>query len=179
MIVFDLSCEHGHAFEGWFGSSDDFASQKERGLLSCPQCGSPVVTKAPMAPSVPRKGNQMVESGPAGQGKQAGGRSAQQAEQEIVYTGGEGESQMVSNAPITPEVQRALERLAEAQAKSLEKSKWVGTKFADDARAMHYGEQDVEPIHGETSLEEAQQLIDEGIDIAPLPFPVSPPKELN
>ena len=62
MIVFDLHCDEGHVFEGWFGSSEDFASQKERGLVSCPECGSMVVGKAPMAPAVPRKGNQIASS---------------------------------------------------------------------------------------------------------------------
>jgi hypothetical protein len=78
-----------------------------------------------------------------------------------------------------PEVAKALASLAEAQAKALKNSKWVGSKFAEDARAMHYGEQDPGPIHGETTPAEAQGLIDEGIEIAPLPFPVAPPKALN
>lgn len=165
MIVFDLSCEHGHAFEGWFGSSADFASQKERGLLCCPQCGSPEVAKAPMAPAVPRKGNQLAAS-----------KGDQPAE---VHAAHGGEGQAVSNAPMPPEVQAALEKLAEAQAKALKQSKWVGDKFAENARAMHYGEQKVEAIHGETSVEEAERLLEEGIEVAPLPFPISRPDELN
>lgn len=162
MIVFDLSCDNGHRFEGWFGSSGDFSSQKERGLLCCPQCGSPQVDKAPMAPSVPRKGNQ-------------------QAERPTVSTTPHGgnEVQPVSNAPMPREVQEALEKLAEAQARALRKSKWVGEKFAENARAMHYGEKDVEPIHGQTSIEEAEKLLEEGIEVAPLPFPIAPPDELN
>ncbi len=165
MIVFDLSCEHGHAFEGWFGSSADFASQKERGLLSCPQCGSPEVAKAPMAPAVPRKGNQV-----------AARTDEQHVETPISY-GGEG--QAVSNAPMPPEVQAALEKLAEVQAKALKQSKWVGDKFAENARAMHYGERKAEAIHGETSVEEAERLLEEGIEVAPLPFPISRRDELN
>ena len=62
MIVFDLCCGEGHRFEGWFGSSDDFAAQQTRGLVACPRCGSAEVAKAPMAPAVPRKGNQQVEA---------------------------------------------------------------------------------------------------------------------
>ena len=64
MKVFDLQCEAGHGFEGWFGSSQDFASQCERGLLACPQCGASDVLKAPMAPNLGRKGNQR-EAAPA------------------------------------------------------------------------------------------------------------------
>ncbi len=165
MIVFDLSCDHGHAFEGWFGSSADFASQKERGLLCCPQCGSQEVIKAPMAPAVPRKGNQ----------ERASGGNRQQDEAAPMP----GDGQAVSNAPMPPEVQAALEKLAEAQARALRQSKWVGDKFAENARAMHYGERDREAIHGETSVEEAERLLDEGIEVAPLPFPISPPEELN
>jgi len=161
MIVFDLSCSEGHRFEGWFGSSQDFASQKERGLLCCPQCGSPDVIKAPMAPAVPRKGNQ------------------QQTANAAMHQHEPTAPRAVSNAPMPAEVQDALAKLAEAQAKALAKSKWVGQDFAESARAMHYGERHAEAIHGETSLEEAERLIDEGINVAPLPFPVAPPDEMN
>ena len=57
MIVFDLSCEDGHRFEAWFRSSSAFEDQSGKGLLMCPHCGSGAVTKAPMAPAVPAKGN--------------------------------------------------------------------------------------------------------------------------
>ena len=60
MIVFDLACDNAHAFEGWIGSSEDFASQQARGLLTCPVCESAAVTKAPMAPAVPVKGNRLA-----------------------------------------------------------------------------------------------------------------------
>lgn len=169
MIVFDLSCDNGHAFEGWFGSSGDFASQKERGLLCCPQCGSGQVAKAPMAPAVPRKGNQAaVSSEPVA--KDQVPAPAASAGPDV---------QPVSNAPMPAEVQKALEKLAEAQSKALKASKWVGEKFAENARAMHYGEQDAQAIHGETSVEEAEKLLEEGIEVAPLPFPIAPPEELN
>jgi hypothetical protein len=157
MIVFDLSCDQGHRFEGWFGSSDDFAAQQERGLVTCPQCGSAMVSKAPMAPAVPAKGNSRPttpqEAPGAGQG--------------------------MSNTPMPAEVRKALETLAKAQAKALEKSTWVGDRFAEQSRAMHYGEQDEAPIHGKASLEEAKSLLEEGVPVAPLPFPVAPPDELN
>ena len=158
MIVFDLSCANGHVFEGWFGSSGDFESQKDRGLLACPRCGNEDVIKAPMAPAVPRKGGHDAPVRMSGEG---------------------GSDQPMSNAPMTPEVRAALAKLAEAQARALKSSKWVGKKFAEDARAMHYGERDAEPIHGEASIEDARSLIDEGIDVAPLPFPVTPPEDLN
>jgi hypothetical protein len=81
--------------------------------------------------------------------------------------------------PPSPEVQKAMEALATAQAKALEKSTWVGKDFARQSREMHYGERDETAIHGQTSLEEAKALVDEGVPVAPLPFPVAPPEELN
>lgn len=154
MIVFDLSCDGGHRFEGWFGSSDDFTGQMARGLVSCPQCGSVAVEKAPMAPAVPKKGNQraVVPS----EGKKA-----------------------LTHGPLPAEVTEALSKLAEAQAQALANSRWVGDGFAEHSRAMHYGERDAEAIHGRASAEEAKALIDEGIAVAPLPFPIAPPEELN
>ncbi|QZH74696.1 MAG: DUF1178 family protein [Erythrobacter sp.] len=162
MIVFDLSCANGHRFEGWFGSSGDFASQRESGKLLCPQCGSANVAKAPMAPAVGKKGNQRVARPRAGAGEapSAPGKA-------------------LTNAPMPPEVAQALEQLAQAQAKALKDSKWVGKDFANQSRAMHYGEQDHAPIHGEASAQEARELLEEGVPVAPLPFPFAPPDKLN
>ena len=152
MIVFDLACDAGHSFEGWFSSSDDYARQKDGGLVACPQCGSVVIEKAPMAPRLPKKGSQQTE--PAGSGS-------------------------MSNRPLLPEVQSAIARLAKAQAKALEGSTWVGQKFAEETRAMHYGEKDHAAIHGEASLGEAKALLEEGVSVAPLPLPVAPPDKVN
>ncbi len=159
MIVYDLICDQSHRFEGWFGSSGDYADQREQGLLSCPTCGSAEVSKAPMAPAVPAKGNTRADAAPAPEAGQ--------------------ELSQVSNKPMPAEVQQALTKLAEAQAKALKQSTWVGDKFAETSRKMHYGEADEKPIHGQASLEEAQSLVDEGIAVAPLPFPVAPPEDLN
>lgn len=161
MIVYDLSCCNNHRFEGWFASSTDYAEQQADGLLTCPECGTDDVSKAPMAPSVSAKGNTRPEER-ADAGKPDNG-----------------ERQPVANAPMPPEVTKALEALAKAQAKALKSSDWVGDRFAEESRAMHYGEADERAIHGEASAEEAQSLIDEGIAVAPLPFPVSPPDKLN
>ena len=73
----------------------------------------------------------------------------------------------------------AFAALANAQAKALEGSEWVGSRFADRARAMHLGEEITAPIHGQATVEEARALVDEGVPISPLPFPVAPPDELN
>ena len=138
MIVYDLSCQPaGHVFEAWFGSSADYDDQRERGLGSCPMCGSGEVGKAPMAPAV------------AGTKREA----------------------------LDPKMMLAA--LAAAQAKALEKSTWVGKAFPEQARAMHLGEAEHRPIHGQATPEQAKSLADEGVPIAPLPLPVVPPDEAN
>ncbi len=167
MIVFDLHCAHGHRFEGWFSSSSDFAEQDKAGLVSCPECGSAEVSKAPMAPAVPVKGN-------TGRATPAQESDAGSAAVPMQKGGGQ-----LSNTPMTPEMKKALGELAKAQEKALKDSTWVGSKFAEQSREMHYGERDEAPIHGQASLEEAKSLVDEGVPIAPLPFPVAPPDKLN
>ncbi len=157
MIVFDLHCSGGHRFEGWFGSSADYETQREQGLVECPHCGSGEVSKAPMAPAVPAKGNRRTEARPA-----------------------DGEtSQHGANLPMPPEMRAALQAMAKAQAEALKQSTWVGGKFAEKSRAMHYGEEDAAPIHGQASLDEAKALAEEGVAIAPILFPIAPPDEVN
>ncbi|WP_454278140.1 DUF1178 family protein [Sphingomonas sp. Marseille-Q8236] len=87
-----------------------------------------------------------------------------------------------NSRPDTPSpqaIRAALEQLAGQQARMLEKSTWVGTAFADQARAMHEGEAPVAQIHGQASLAEAKALVEDGVPVAPLPFPVVPPKQVN
>lgn len=78
-----------------------------------------------------------------------------------------------------PDPRQLMAALAEAQAKMLEGSKWVGVAFADKARAMHLGDEAHAPIHGQASVEEAKALIEEGVPVAPLPLPVVPPEQRN
>lgn len=161
MIVFDLKCGDGHVFEAWFGSSEDYEGQKARGLVSCPMCGNADIAKAVMAPAVAAKGNQRAASMPV---------APAHAEAHAV-------------ASLPPEaaarMQAVIEQLARVQAKVLENSEWVGSAFADKARAMHYGEEPAALIHGTTDRDEARALIEEGITVAPLPLPVVPPGERN
>jgi hypothetical protein len=150
MIVFDLACADDHRFEGWFASSAAFAEQRARGLVTCPHCGSAEVAKAPMAPAVPVKGNVRAE---------AVARSV--------------------TGRLPPELAKAVQALANAQANALKDSTWVGERFADESRAMHYGERDHATIHGQATPEQAYALVEEGITVSPLPFPVAPPDEVN
>ncbi|MCH7630261.1 MAG: DUF1178 family protein [Proteobacteria bacterium] len=161
MIVFDLECrDGGHRFEGWFASSDDFAQQQARGLLTCPACGSAEVGKAVMAPRVGRKGNQLPTPTAA------------------VPTPVEAKPQPMAHA-LPPEAAAMMKAIAVMQAEALKTSTWVGDSFADNARAMHYGEKDAVPIHGQATLDEARELIEEGVEVAPILFPVVPPGEAN
>lgn len=165
MIVFDLECRAGgHKFEGWFGSSDEFARQQQRGLVTCPHCGSAEVDKALMAPRVGRKGNQMPTLVKPGPTQPMPGAPAAGA---------------MTSAPLPPQAMALMHKLATMQAEALKSSRFVGEKFADDVRAMHYGEREAETIHGQTTIAEAQELIEEGIAVAPLPFPVVPPEQAN
>lgn len=160
MIVFDLECRAGgHRFEGWFSSSQDYEDQRARGLLACPQCGAADVDKAPMAPAVPRKGNQLP--------------------QPVAAPSAKPQPMQAGAPPMPPEAVKMMQALARMQAEALRQSRWTGDSFAEEARAIHYGEREAEPIHGQATLEEAKALIEEGVEIAPLPFPVAPPEGLN
>lgn len=152
MIIFDLKCAaDGHVFEAWFASSSAFEEQQARGLVACPLCGSAEIAKAPMAPAVGAKGNSSPASAlPEG---------------------------LPAGAP--EEVKKMLAAAAALQKTLLAGSESVGDRFADEARAIHLGEADRRPIHGEATRAEAESLIDEGVPIAPLPFPVVPPGEEN
>ncbi len=168
MIVFDLKCAGaGHVFEGWFGSSADFDQQRIAGLLSCPVCGDASIEKAVMAPAVGAKSNQ--KGGPS-----------------LPVVANEEDRGAVAGKPIpmhsgmdSQKAMQLMHALAQAQAEALAESEWVGRRFADEARAMHYGEEDHRPIHGEVDIGEARDLIEEGVEVAPLLFPVIPPGAQN
>lgn len=178
MIVFDLQCAPGgHRFEGWFGSSDDYAGQQARGLLTCPVCGSDAVSKAVMAPAVGRKSNQAPlarsESKAADPAPGAGPAAAPPAKSPSPA------QVPLAPVPLPPEAVAVLKAIVQVQAEAIKASTWVGDKFADDARAMHYGDKDVAPIHGQASPQEARELIEEGIEITPLLIPVVPPEQAH
>ena len=162
MIAFDLSCSGGHCFEGWFASSADFEAQRSGGLIACPMCNDAIVHKALSVPNVGRKGNQV------------------QPAAKIVSAPVEAATGEVMNAPtLPPKMVEMMQKLATAQSEMLKESQWVGGEFAETARAIHYGEETDRLIHGETSFDEAVSLAEEGIAVAPLPFPVIPPTAKN
>ena len=152
MIVFDLRCSPtGHVFEAWFGSTADFESQRQRGLVQCPLCGAPDVEKAVMAPRIGTG-----DADPPADRPPADRHSADPAA-----------------------VKDMLAAMAAMQRRLLETSHYVGKRFADEARAIYLGEADARSIYGKASDAETRSLIEDGIEVAPLPFPVAPPGEEN
>ena len=94
------------------------------------------------------------------------------------------QSRNIAKAPMAPRVPRKasanpLAKLAAMQAEMLRDSRWVGDEFTEKARAMHSGEMDPEPVHGNATVEQAKALVEEGVPVAPLPLPVTPPNQLN
>jgi hypothetical protein len=119
------------------------------------------VVKAVMAPAVGRKGNQASSAAPAIT------EQAAPAAPDLAAT------------DLPAPVRQALDTLATLQAAALKDSRWVGGDFAEQSRAMHYGERDAELIHGQATIEEARELAEEGVAVMPLLFPVIPPEQAN
>ena len=141
MIRYALCCEAGHSFESWFSNSAAFDRQAARGLVACPMCGSAKVEKAIMAPAL------------------GGGREdPKPAEPE------KNPVAIVSKEEV--EVRKKLKELRDHIVKSAD---YVGEKFPEEARRMHYGEIEHRSIYGEASSEAAKSLADEGIEFHPLP----------
>ncbi len=151
MIHYALRCEKGHAFESWFQSSAAYDSQRKRKLVGCPVCDSTKVEKAIMAPRLTKKGN---------------AKSAVATPQPVVPEATPGEA-----VPLISTQERELRaKLKELRDHIVSKADNVGESFPTEARKMHYGDIEHRPIYGEASLEEARDLIDEGIEVAPLPI---------
>jgi hypothetical protein len=155
MIVFDLLCGEGHRFEGWFGSATDFASQRERNLLSCPSCGSakvkrvPSATRANLGAAAPKAPDAKAPAQPARTPDMEGKDPFAVAQ--MLYS-------------------RMLDEL-------LTKSEDVGKEFPTEARKIFYKESPARAIRGQATNEEHQELVDEGIPVARLPVP--PTDKLN
>ena len=134
MKVFNLRCAHDHRFEGWFASEDDYASQRERGLVQCPVCADAAVDRLPSAPRL-NLGAGSDERQPVAHG----------ADLQAVWL-------------------KAVKQV-------LQNTEDVGERFAEEARRIHYGEVEARGIRGRASGEEMRSLLDEGIEVMPLPVP--------
>jgi hypothetical protein len=145
MIRYNLTCERGHEFEGWFRSSCDFDDQSARGLLSC-GCGSQKVEKALMAPSV------------------SGTDNSAKSEPEILPP-----QPMVKPDPRDVAMRQMMKAFREHV---MQRTEDVGERFPEEARRIHYEEDGTRAIRGRATPDEARALLEEGIGVAPLPaFP--------
>ncbi|MBR0899259.1 DUF1178 family protein [Bradyrhizobium tropiciagri] len=149
MIRYTLRCERGHQFESWFQSSSAYESQERRHLIDCPSCGSDKVERAIMAPRViGKKGREPAQPAPAVPVETASNEST---------------SLMMAQER---ELRSKLKELRDHIVKNADN---VGDRFPNEARKMHYGDIEHRPIYGEASPEEARALIDEGVEVSPLP----------
>jgi hypothetical protein len=164
MKVLDLQCSQGHSFEGWFGSQGDYDAQCARGMLICPVCNDSDVVKKLSAPRL-NLGHAAraahVPSSSEGQGD-AGVQSSPSAPPPATP------SLTSSNVGSVQQLQAAmLHMLRHVMAHTED----VGPQFAEEARKMHYGEKEERSIRGQATREETEALIEEGIDVVPLPLP--------
>ncbi|HEU0231105.1 MAG TPA: DUF1178 family protein [Burkholderiaceae bacterium] len=144
--VFDLQCDSGHVFEGWFGSADSYESQRENGLLTCPVCNSHNVVRKLSA--------SRVNTG-AGRDPAAGESRPAQAQAVAAPAGRQ-------LAQLQAEMLRQIREIVRG-------AENVGPRFAEEARRMHEGEAHERAIRGTATEEERQELASEGIAVMPVP----------
>jgi hypothetical protein len=162
MIHYDLRCAEGHEFDGWFRSSTAFDQQAGAGLIDCPACGSKTVARALMAPRLNRGAAAPRNEAPPHAALTTKSVSTVAAQTDATPQAA------AAGPPALPDAVRAvLQRLRTEVEKHCD---YVGDRFADEARAMHHGEQPHRPIYGETTPNEAERLADEGIEVSRIPW---------
>ena len=150
MIRYNLRCEKGHTFESWFQSSSAYESQEKRKLVSCPACGTVKVERAIMAPQiVSKKGREVAAPTPTAPA--------------------EAPASSESTPLLMAQELEFRTNINELRDHIVKNADNVGERFPNEARAMHYGDKEHRPIYGEASPEEARALIDEGVEVSPLP----------
>lgn len=154
MIRYTLHCRKDHEFEAWFRSSDDYDEQAKKKRVPCPVCGDTKVEKAIMAPAIGRAGKDKGSPEPAMPA--AAAESAAPPADAV---------QLAAD----PRRQALIQAMRELRNKITESADYVGDKFAEEARKIHYNEAEPRGIYGEASREEAEALAEEGIEFAPLP----------
>jgi len=167
MIRYALACEQGHAFESWFQNSAAYDRQAARRLINCPVCGSTKVTKALMTPQLSgtKKGGDAPRSAAApSQATSAAAAVASQAPPDAAAA--------PAPAPVammTPQERELRKKLKELRQHLVKNADYVGQKFPEEARKMHYGEVKHRSIYGEATPGQAKELHEEGIEFHPLP----------
>ena len=157
MILYTLACENGHTFESWFASSAAYDKQVKRSLVACPLCNSAKVEKALMAPRL---------SGTKKRGDAAAPTPAPVSEPSLPATAPAAPAPVAMMSPQEHELRKKLKEIREHLTKNAD---YVGQKFPEEARKMHYGEIEHRSIYGEASPDQAKELHDEGIEFHPLP----------
>ena len=161
MIRYTLNCEHGHSFESWFANSAAYDKQVKRKLVTCPVCNSAKVEKAIMAPRLGRTENSEAP------------RTAPSAPQmpppapPMPVPAVPAAAPMAVMSPPERELRKKLKELREHITNNAD---YVGARFPEQARKIHYGEIEHRSIYGEASPEEAKELHEEGIEFHPLPI---------
>ncbi|UWQ29630.1 DUF1178 family protein [Leisingera sp. M527] len=162
MIQYSLKCTDGHSFDSWFQSAAAFDKLAAAGLVSCAVCGGAQVEKAIMAPRV-RPGRKAVSA--VGEPEPQAAAPAAPAAVPAAAAAAPAGPGMLSRP--AGEVEQAI---AELRKKVEANSDYVGGNFVQEARAMHLGDAPERAIHGEAKLEDARELIEEGVPVMPLPF---------
>jgi len=167
MIRYALNCDNGHAFESWFANSAAYDKQAKRKLITCPVCGSAKVEKAIMAPRLgPSLNSEASEPRPPSPTP----TPPNPAPSPPLQPG--------PTPPIPPKTPVAMMSSAERELRHKLKelrdhitknASYVGPRFPEEARKIHYGEAEHRSIYGEASPEEAKELHEEGIEFHPLP----------
>jgi hypothetical protein len=152
MKVLDLQCPHGHRFEGWFASVDEFESQLSRKLVECPVCAATAVSRVPSAPRLNLSGATSPDESGAGRRASAGGE----------VQAGAPAAQVERMREIEARAMRALREL-------VENTENVGDRFAEEARRIHYNEAPARNIRGVATPDDARSLVEEGIDVMAVP----------
>jgi hypothetical protein len=156
MIRYTLACPDAHTFEAWFSSSAAFEEQQSEGLLVCPVCGSTAIDRALMAPSVSTARSRESRRDMSRQDE-----SRQNTSKPVRVA-----NVPEKSAPETQEVVAALRKLRQHLTQNAEN---VGSRFAEEARRIHYDEAEKRAIYGEATREDAKGLAEEGIEFHPLP----------
>jgi len=151
MIRYALACDKGHVFESWFQNSAVYDAQVKAALITCPVCNSAKVEKALMAPGV------------VGAKKRAGAPPASPSSPQPTA---ETASPVAMMSPQEQEFRKKLKELRDHLTKNAD---YVGQKFPEEARKMHYGDIEHRSIYGEASPDQAKELHEEGIEFHPLP----------
>ena len=181
MKVLNLRCSNEHAFEGWFGSEGDFQSQLAQSLLQCPVCGTHQVRKMLSAPRL-NLGAKAPLKPPATSPEQPGPSTSGA----IVPALHETDTATVSSSRADLSTNNPSAQLpAEIAQSDLQAAWWhwarravsrsdnVGPRFAEEARRMHQGDVPERAIHGQASVQETLELLEEGISVLPLPDSVT------